>query len=38
MVLDDLSTGRIENIAHLLAHPGFTCTSVDGRADDEADA
>ncbi len=26
MVLDDLSTGRIENIAHLLAHPGFTCT------------
>ena len=26
MVLDDLSTGRVENIAHLLAHPGFTCT------------
>jgi UDP-glucose 4-epimerase len=25
-VLDDLSTGRVENIAHLVAHPGFTYT------------
>ena len=26
MVLDDLSTGNINNVAHLLAHPRFTCT------------
>jgi UDP-glucose 4-epimerase len=26
MILDDLSTGSIENIAHLVAHPGFTYT------------
>ena len=25
-VLDDLSTGRLENIAHLTAWPGFSCT------------
>lgn len=25
-VLDDLSTGRLENIAHLTAWPGFACT------------
>jgi UDP-glucose 4-epimerase len=25
-VLDDLSTGRMDNIAHLLHRPGFTCT------------
>lgn len=25
-VLDDLSTGRLENIAHLHGRPGFTCT------------
>jgi len=25
-VLDDLSTGRLDNIAHLLPRPGFTCT------------
>ena len=26
IVLDDLSTGRIENIAHLRARPRFRCT------------
>ena len=26
LVLDDLSTGRVENITHLLAHPGFAYT------------
>ncbi len=25
-VLDDLSTGKVENIAHLMAHPGFNFT------------
>jgi UDP-glucose 4-epimerase len=25
VVLDDLSTGRLENIAHLSRHPGFRC-------------
>src|SRR5207245_5584180 len=25
-VLDDLSTGRLENVAHLEGHPDFACT------------
>jgi len=33
-VLDDLSTGRMENVAHLLSHPGFQATV--GSVDDHA--
>lgn len=43
-VLDDLSTGRLENIAHLQGRPGFTCTidsvtndAVVGKLVDRAD-
>jgi UDP-glucose 4-epimerase len=33
-VLDDLSTGRVENIAHLLEHERFSCT-IDSVTDDD---
>jgi UDP-glucose 4-epimerase len=33
-VLDDLSTGRLENIEHLQRHPRFACTI--GSVMDEA--